>query len=1454
MMNRHDAPNNNSGQNSLLIEIATRNALSLPVDNGIGEAARIMAQRRISSIVVTDNSNHPLGIVTERNILHAMQAGCPQDTNLRDIMSSPVITVPPSITTLDAYQLCLRNGIRHLVIVDESGLLAGVVSETDFRLHLNLTALAGRRKVVSIAKRSAVVLPPTSSLMQSLDLMQAQHKSCVVVVENEKPVGIITERDVVRFYSGDKSYADIMLGEVMVAPVLTISSEATTNQAAEMMLARKVRHLVVVDESGRMVGLLSEHDMTQAMVIGLADERNGLEENFLRTLVNTLPDLIWLKDTGGIYLACNARFERFLGAKEQDIVGKSDFDFMSEKLAGFFRDHDRMAMEAGKPTLNEEWLTFADDGHRELLETIKTPMRDGQGKLIGVLGIARDISARNQTEQHLKQMLEFTEGVINAIPDLLFELDREGRYLNIWAHDPELLAAQRDLLLGRTVNEMLPADAAAIVMSAIAGAAATGYSNGQIIHLDLPHGESWFELSTAAKTVADASTRHFIMLSRDVTERKRAEAQKENFLSLLNATLESSADAILVVDLDNQWVLHNRRFIELWHITEEMISSKDDRAALNYVLDQLQDPDGFLKKVTELYATPEESSFDIFNFKDGKIVERYSIPQHVEGKVVGRVWSFRDVTKREYAGIALREREEIFRSIVNQAADSILLLDAESMRFVEFNPLAHKSLGYTREEFAQLTLVDVQAQYNAQQVHGILDAAASSGLPLQIETQHKRKDGSIRMTQVSSRAITMHGKKYFSSIWSDITERKQAELKLQQSEAHFRFITESAQALIWMADTHKLCTWFNKVWLDFTGCTLEQEMGDGWAEGVHPEDRQRCYEMYASHFDCREPFNMEYRLRRHDGEYRWIVDNGAPRFDAKGNFEGYIGSCFDITERKGAEESLRITASVFDTSQEAILITDASNAISDVNPAFTRITGYSREEVLGRNPKLLSSGRHDQAFYAAMWQSLNQNRSWRGEVWNRRKSGETYAEMLSISVICDNNGKVLRHVGLFSDISHLKEHEAELNRVAHYDALTGIPNRLLLADRMRHAIAQTAREQNMMAVCYLDLDGFKLINDTIGHEAGDHVLIEIAKRIKDTIRGGDTVARLGGDEFVVLLLGLEKGEECVATLERLLTSISQPILVKNQLYTLSASIGVSIYPLDDEDPDTLLRHADQAMYVVKQSGKDRFHIYDPALDLRARSHHEFLRSIRHGLERGQFELHYQPKINLRSKRMVGAEALIRWRHPERGLLFPAEFLRLVENTELDIEIGNWVIATALEQIALWRHAGLDIEVSINISAYHLESPHFTEKLRQKLARHPDLPPGKFQIEVLETAALEDIDIVRKIIATCGKLGVRFALDDFGTGYSSLSYLSSLPVDVLKIDQSFVRDMLEDKGDMAIVQGIIALARAFERETVAEGIETAAHYQALLDMGCELGQGYGIARPMPAHELTKWRIA
>ena len=420
---------------------------------------------------------------------------------------------------------------------------------------------------------------------------------------------------------------------------------------------------------------------------------------------------------------------------------------------------------------------------------------------------------------------------------------------------------------------------------------------------------------------------------------------------------------------------------------------------------------------------------------------------------------------------------------------------------------------------------------------------------------------------------------------------------LKESEGRFRSMADSAPVLIWTAGVDKRCDYFNKVWLEFTGRDIERELGNGWLEGVHPEDMQRCLDTYTTAFDARREFVMEYRLRRFDGEYRWLVDNGVPRHDPHGTFMGYIGSCSDITERKRAEERLQLAASVFTHAREGIMITAADGTIIDVNDAFTRITSYDRDEILGRNPRMLSSGRQDESFYAAMWRDLVEKGHWYGEVWNRRKNGEVYATMQTIGTVRDAQGKAQQFVALFSDITPLKEHERQLEHIAHYDALTNLPNRVLLADRLCQAMAQTQRRGQQLALVYLDLDGFKAVNDSHGHDVGDQLLMVLATRMKQALREGDTLARLGGDEFVGILVDLLDAEASVPMLTRLLAAAAQPVQVGDLLPQVSASIGVTFYPqANDVDADQLLRQADQAMYRAKLAGKNRYHVFDAEQD------------------------------------------------------------------------------------------------------------------------------------------------------------------------------------------------------------------------------------------------------------------
>ncbi len=581
-----------------------------------------------------------------------------------------------------------------------------------------------------------------------------------------------------------------------------------------------------------------------------------------------------------------------------------------------------------------------------------------------------------------------------------------------------------------------------------------------------------------------------------------------------------------------------------------------------------------------------------------------------------------------------------------------------------------------------------------------------------------------------------------------------------------------------------------------------------------------------------------------------LVTKGPVRNTA-GHIAGLFGISRDITERKRFERELAQAAVVFDSSHQGIMVVDPGRRITRVNPAFTRITGYAPEDVIGKTPRVLSSGLHGPEFYRQIWACIARDGFWHGEIWNRRKTGEIFAEMLSISAAQGAGGEIEHYIGVFTDISHIKAHEAELERVTHYDLLTGLPNRRLLIDRLNQAMLRTAREGRSLAVCFLDLDGFKEINDLHGAAAGDALLVGVAAHLKSVLRSEDTLARLGGDEFVLLLSHIGSAEHCSTILDRVLEAASRPVPVQDRVLSVTASVGVSLYPDDQADPDLLLRHADQAMCVAKQAGRNRYQLFDPENDRKAHARRLQLGWLRQALEKGEFLLHYQPKVELGGGKLVGAEALLRWHDPRQGLRAPGEFLPFIAGSDLERPLGDWVIGEAVAQAARWFGQGLDLCVSINVSANQLLDGGFHAKMAQVLARHPDLPPHLIELEILESAAIADMEQAIQVMGQCRQLGIRFALDDFGTGYSSLTYLRKLPVQSLKIDQSFVRDMLADPDDLGIVEGVIQLASTFQLESVAEGVETPKHARRLRDMGCHVAQGYGIARPMPADQLPAW---
>jgi diguanylate cyclase (GGDEF)-like protein/PAS domain S-box-containing protein len=707
--------------------------------------------------------------------------------------------------------------------------------------------------------------------------------------------------------------------------------------------------------------------------------------------------------------------------------------------------------------------------------------------------------------------------------------------------------------------------------------------------------------------------------------------------------------------------------------------------------------------------------------------------------------------------------------------------------------------------------------------------------------------------------IGLLGRHFLRALREEIGLRQLREQDLLASEQRFRALVQSSNlAMLVMDDSdaghiglinHRFSELFG-----FSPTQL-RDLEDWWrlayAEGPERQAARQAWQQAIAQLDRREPGSdprtpvISSEVRCADGSLRSIELSMSRQ-------HGFSLLIFnDLTQERQIQKQLQLAASVFSHASEGIVITSPEARILDVNQSFSRITGYPRGEVLGQDPALLKSGRHDLLFYKALWKDLLELGHWTGEIWNRRKNGEIYVELLTINAVYDQDQRLHHYVGLFSDITQARAHQDQLERIAHYDALTNLPNRSLLADRMQQAMLQTQRRNDLLAVVFLDLDGFKEINDRHGHEAGDELLICLSKRLHDAVREGDSVARLGGDEFVALLIDILGKKDVEPLLERLLVAASQPVHLGQEVLQVSASLGVTFYPqAQPVDAEQLLRQADNAMYQAKQSGKNRYRLYDAERDQPLQGFYESLARIRQALEQNELLLHYQPKVNLRSGTLIGVEALLRWRHPERGLLLPNDFLGLAEDDPLAIDIDLWVLRNALAQLALWHRAGLRLRLSVNLGPLLLQQADFLSRITN-LLQQAGVVGDWLELEVLESHALQDMRQIGRLIEECRALGIHCALDDFGTGYSSLTYLRRLPADTLKIDPSFVRDMLDDPDDLAILEGILGLASAFNREAVAVGAETEAHCAMLLQLGCELAQGYAISPALPAEQLLAW---
>ena len=800
--------------------------------------------------------------------------------------------------------------------------------------------------------------------------------------------------------------------------------------------------------------------------------------------------------------------------------------------------------------------------------------------------------------------------------------------------------------------------------------------------------------------------------------------------------------------------------------------------------------------------------------------------------------------------LQLGQVEQLLKSAINSTPDLIFFKDKTGV-YLGCNSAFERFVGKNQSEIIGRTDIDLFSKDVAEFFKEKDRKMLESGVTRQNEEWVTYPDGRRVLLDTLKTPFYDEDKKTMGvlGVSRDITENRKNEQALKDSESHFRNLYDQAPLPYQSLDAEGNILSVNQAWLTMLGYDHAEEVnGHNITEMLTGDSKLLLPERFANFKQYGEACANEFDMLTKSGNRLTVSVDGKVRFDDHGDFVQTHCILTDITSRRETEAQLRQSAAVFENTIEGVIITDRTGNIVDVNHAFVDITGYSREEVLGKNPRLLKSERQDETFYRKMWKTIIKDGKWQGEVWNRHKDGSVFPEWLNISSVYDDEGIVSNYVAVFSDITSIKQSQDKLNYLAHHDMLTGLPNRLLFNARMDQALKHARRNTLKLAVIFIDLDRFKNINDSMGHATGDDLLIQVAIRLKDSVRDEDTVARYSGDEFIVFLENIENYSNTLVAVEKLMQVFRQPFLLNQQEIHVTSSLGISIYPDDGGDSVELLLNADAAMYRAKDNGRNSYLFYSSEF---TRDNFEQVlleNALRGALERNELFLVYQPQIELENEQLIGIEALLRWKHPEKEIVSPGVFIPISEATGLIHDIGAWVLKMACIQGKTWLDKGIEFKrISVNVSVQQLQRGNVVEVVKSALMSS-GLSAENLELEVTEGFMLQNVEQGVKQLKALRDLGVSLAIDDFGTGYSSLSYLKSLPIQKLKIDQSFVHDIPNDPDDMAISEAIIALGKALDLTVIAEGVETKQQAAFLKENGCHEVQGYLYSKPVSAAEL------
>ncbi|MBE0469157.1 MAG: bacteriohemerythrin [Methyloprofundus sp.] len=1047
----------------------------------------------------------------------------------------------------------------------------------------------------------------------------------------------------------------------------------------------------------------------------------------------------------------------------------------------------------------------------------------------------------NDQERHFKALLA-------SVPVGVFEADIKGNCTYVNAQWSEISGLSPEDAIGHHwLHALLPED-----QDKIYAEWNSSVAENRPFHLEYrflkPNGDIVWVLGRLAnfKSQLNGQTTYVGTIT-DITERKLGEANllRESEKNL--AFLRNASDGIHILDKEGNIIQASDSFCHMLGYTrEEIIGMNVAQWDAGYA-----NTKELLANFREKFQLTQYSQFEtLHRRKDGTVfqAEVSSHPLELDGHQL-LFNSSRDISERKKIEHALQISEAHLRTIIENEPECIKTLDAQGC-LVDISPAGLVIIeADSRAEVLGLSVENlIHPEYR--KAFTEMHKRVIAGEKMRMEFKIIGLKGRHHWMETHAVPIQENGETFHLAVSRDITARKEAEDSMQSASLYARSLIEaSLDPLVTISAEGKI-TDVNTATEKITGINRDRLIGSNFADYYTEPDKARAG--YQQVFSTGTVTDFPLAIRHVSGKIIDVLYNASVYRDNQENVIGVFAAARDITERKIAENELRIAATAFE-SQEGIMVTDANNIILRVNSAFTVITGYTSEEAVGQTPRLLNSGRQDSYFYAAMWDSIKQTGQWQGEIWNRRKNGEIYPEYLMITAVKDTNGRITNYVATITDITISKAASDEIKSLAFYDPLTQLPNRRLLLDRLNQAQAFSARSHQKGALLFLDLDHFKTLNDTLGHDVGDLLLQKVASRLSKCVREGDTVARLGGDEFVVLLENLsenilEAAAQTKLVGNKILASLNMPYQLNENPHYSTPSIGATIFNDHEQSLDTVLKQADIAMYKAKESGRNALQFFDPKMQETITHRAELEFELRKAIQLQQFQLHYQVQVDNEGQ-PTGAEALIRWQHPERGMISPAHFIALAEETGLILAIGQWVLDTACMQLKLWQKDPVmrELSLSINISAKQFLQKDFVQQINAAVQRH-NINPKQLKLELTESILVDNIQAIISSMKTLNATGIRFELDDFGTGYSSLQYLKKLPLDQLKIDQSFVRDIVTDLSDKAIVRTIILMAHSLDINVIAEGVETLEQQKFLMENGCMHYQGYLFSKPIPIDQF------